>query len=271
MVSSAKQTSNSQRNQIWQHRHLLLQLVLHELKARYYTSFLGVLWVLILPLSTLAIYTFVFSVVLPSAWQNSGSIPYAFILFAGLIPFNLFSEVINRSPGIILGYPNYVKKVVFPLHILPVVVLSSALVDSLVSMVLLLIGMALWSQHLPWTVLLLPLAYLPLLLLTLGTSWILASLGVYIRDVGPAINILTRFLFFLTPIVYPLERIPPAYLWIMKLNPLSAVVETFRDVLLWGRMFSWVEWSAWTLAGIVILAVGYLWFMKTRTGFADVL
>jgi lipopolysaccharide transport system permease protein len=271
MDELVKQKTNVQKNRIWQQRHLILQLVSHELKARYYTSFLGVLWVLLVPLSTLAIYTFVFSVVLPSAWQDSGSTPYAFILFAALIPFTLFSEVVNRSPTIILGYPNYVKKVVFPLHILPIVVLGSALVDSLVSIVLLLIGIVVFSHSLPLTIFLLPLVYLPLLLITLGASWFLASLGVYIRDVGPAINIFTRLWFFLTPIVYPLERVPQKYLWIIKLNPLSLIVETFRNVLLWGKPLNWAEWSIWVLAGGCIAMLGYFWFMKTRTGFADVL
>jgi lipopolysaccharide transport system permease protein len=266
-----KQKTNVQKNKIWQQRYLIIQLVSHELRARYYTSFLGFLWVLLVPLSTLVIYTFVFSIVLPSAWQTSSSTPYAFILFAALIPFTLFSEVINRSPTIILGYPNYVKKVVFPLYILPIVVLGSAVVDSLVSIVLLLIGILIFSHSLPVTILLLPLAYLPLLLITLGISWFLASLGVYIRDIGPAVNIFTRLWFFLTPIVYPLERIPQKYLWIMKLNPLSLIVESYRSILLWGEPLNWIQWLIWVLTGTFIAILGYTWFNKTRTGFADVL
>lgn len=265
------QKKKDKENSLWRQRHLIFQLVSHELKARYYTSFLGVLWALIVPLSTLAIYTFVFSVVLPSVWQNSGSVPYAFILFAALIPFTLFTDVINRSPTLILNYPNYVKKVVFPLHILPVVALGSALVDSLVSVVLLLIGMLIFSHGILWTVIFLPLAYLPLFLITLGIAWFLASLGVYIRDVGPAINIITRLLFFLTPIVYPLERIPQRYLWVMKMNPLSAVVDSFRSTLLWGRPLAWVEWIVWVVVGFAVASLGYIWFAKTRIGFADVI
>lgn len=271
MDTLIKQKNNTQKKRIWQQRHLIFQLVSHELKARYYTSFLGVLWALIVPLSTLAIYTFVFSVVLPSVWQNDGSVPYAFILFAALIPFTLFSDVINRSPTLILGYPNYVKKVVFPLHILPVVALGSALVDSLVSVALLLVGVLFFSHGILWTVIFLPLAYLPLFLITLGLAWFLASLGVYIRDVGPAINIITRLLFFLTPIVYPWERIPQKYLWIMKMNPLFAVVDSFRNVLLWGRPLAWDEWAVWVVVGFAVAILGYIWFAKTRAGFADVI
>lgn len=250
---------------------LIIQLVSRDLKARYYTSFLGFFWSLIIPLSTLAIYTFVFSVILPAAWQSSNSIPYAFILFAALIPYTLFSEVINRSPTIILSHPNYVKKVVFPLHILPVVALGTAFVDSLVSIFLLLIGILISSHDLSLTILLLPLAYLPLILLTLGASWFLASLGVYVRDMGPAVNIFTRLWFFLTPIVYPLERVPERFMWIMKLNPLSLVVESFRNVLVWGKPLDYTEWITWVLIGTFVSILGYYWFIKTRTGFADVL
>jgi lipopolysaccharide transport system permease protein len=253
------------------YRHLVFQLIARELKARYYTSFLGFLWVLLVPLSTLAIYTFVFSVVLPSAWEDTRSVPFAFILFAGLIPYTLFADVLNRSPAIILGHPNYVKKVVFPLQILPVVALGTAFVDSLVSIALLLAGILITSHSLSLTILLLPLAYLPLLLITMGISWLLASLGVYIRDMGPAVGILTRLWFFLTPIVYPLERVPQRFLWIMKLNPLAMVVESFRSALLWGTPWNWVEWSVWLFVGLILATLGYLWFMKTRTGFADVL
>ena len=151
------------------------------------------------------------------------------------------------------------------------IALGTAFVDSLISIVLLLAGILILSQSLSLTVFLLPLAYLPLLLLTLGISWFLASLGVYIRDMGPAVGIFTRLWFFLTPIVYPLERVPQKYLWLMKMNPLSMIVESFRSILLWDIPFNWMEWFIWVAIGVSIAAAGYFWFTKTRTGFADVL
>lgn len=271
MFSSASSKTNQRNHNILTYRHLVIQLISHELKARYNTSFLGFLWVLLVPLSTLAIYTFVFSIVLPSAWQSTGSVPFAFVLFAALIPYTLFADVVNRSPTIILGHPNYVKKVVFPLYILPMVALGTAVVDSLVSIVLLLAGVLIFSHSIPSTILLLPLAYLPLLLISLGGAWFLSSLGVYIRDLGPAVSIFTRLWFFLTPIVYPLERVPQRYLWIMKLNPLSMVVESFRNILLWGKPLNWLEWSIWVLIGTCMAIAGYFWFTRTRKGFADVI
>lgn len=254
-----------------QYRQLIIQLIVHDLKARYSTSFLGGLWVILIPLSTLAIYTFVFSVILPPAWQDEKNAPYVFILFAALIPYTFFSEVINRSPIIILGYPNYVKKVVFPLQILPIVILGGAFVDSLISILMMLAGMLIFLHGIPMSVLLLPVVYVPLVLITIGLSWFIASLGVYIRDLGPAIGIITRLLFFLTPIVYPLSQVPARYLWIIKLNPLSIIVESFRSVLLAGSMLNWFEWSIWTVIGLIIAVMGYYWFMKTRNGFADVI
>jgi lipopolysaccharide transport system permease protein len=270
VVKKTRLRFNFRKYFFWDQRHLIFQLIEHEIKARYYASFLGILWTLIIPLSTLIIYTFVFSVIMRSAWSGDDT-PFAFILFAALIPFTLFSDVINRSPSIILSHPNYVKKIVFPLHILPVVVLGSALVDSLVSLALLLAGLLLFSHSLSWTILFLPLAYLPLLLITLGISWFLASLGVYVRDAGPAVNILTRLWFFVTPIVYPMEGIPERYLWLIKLNPLSMIVDAFRRVILWGNPLPWTDWAVWTFIGGVTAVLGYVWFIKTRAGFADVL
>ena len=220
----------------WRHRHLVRQLIAREIGARYRASFLGFLWTLIVPLSILAIYTFVFSVIFKSAWPGNVLLPFSIILFAGLIPYTLLSDVLNRSPMLILNNPSYVKKVVFPLPVLSMVAVGTALVDSLIMMALLLVGILIFAHSLSWSVLLLPLVYFPLLLITLGLSWFLASLGVYIRDVGPIINIAMRLLFFLTPVVYPIERIPERFRWVMALNPLAFIVDAFRDVLLWGNI-----------------------------------
>lgn len=252
------------------HRHLIAQMTRQELQARYASSFLGFFWALLIPLSTLLIYTFVFSVVLRSAWENT-DLPYAFILFAALIPFTFITDVLNRAPTLVLAHPNYVKKVVFPLHILPVVACATALVDSVLSLLLLFVG--LWWKTggvSPWA-LLLPLVYLPLLLITLGAGWFLASLGVYIRDIAPLVGIVTRLWFFVTPIVFPIERIPETYRWMFALNPLTSIVGMFRNLLLFGQPLAWTEWLTWTVFGLLLALAGYFWFVKTSRGFADVL
>lgn len=255
----------------WHHRHLIRQLVAREIRARYRASFLGFLWSLIMPLSLLAIYTFVFSVIFRSTWPGNTFLPFSIILFAGLIPYTLFSDVLNRSPMLVLNNRSYVKKVVFPLPALSVVAVGTAFVDSLITLSLLLIGVLVFARGLTWMVLLLPVVYIPLLLISLGLSWFLSSLGVYIRDVGPMVNIFTRLLFFLTPIVYSIERVPERFRWVMALNPLAFIVDAFRDVLLWGISPAWTTWLIWSVLGLLISGLGYLWFNLTRKGFADVI
>lgn len=252
------------------HRHLIAQMTRQELQARYASSFLGFFWALLIPLSTLLIYTFVFSVVLRSAWENT-DLPYSFILFAAIIPFTFITDVLNRAPTLVLAHPNYVKKVVFPLHILPVVACATALVDSSLSLLLLFAGLWWKTGGIPLLALLLPLAYLPLLLITLGAGWFLASLGVYIRDIAPLVGIFTRLWFFVTPIVFPIERIPATYRWLFALNPLTSIVGMFRNLLLFGQPLAWGEWLTWTVFGLLLALAGYFWFVKTSRGFADVL
>lgn len=260
---------------LWRRRELISQLVRRELTQRYRGSFLGMLWTLIVPLVMLAIYTFVFSVVFKARWQVSGpETPpgeFAFILFAALSGFNVFSDSTNRAPGLVVGAPNYVKKVVFPLEVLPVVTLCVALITSLINVILVVAGYAIFIGTLSPTLYLLPLAYLPLILLTLGMGWFLAALGVYVRDVIQATPIVVQVLFFLTPIFYPAAAVPQALQVILNLNPLTVIVNGFRQTLLWGQMLDWAAWSMWSAVMLVFAVLGYAFFMKFRQGFADVL
>lgn len=260
---------------LWRRRELISQLVRRELTQRYRGSFLGMLWTLIVPLVMLAIYTFVFSVVFKARWQVSGAETppgeFAFILFAALSGFNVFSDATNRAPGLVVGAPNYVKKVVFPLEVLPVVTLCVALITSLINVVLVVAGYAIFFGTFSPTLFLLPLAYLPLILLTLGFGWFLAALGVYIRDVIQATPIVVQVLFFLTPIFYPAEAVPQALQVILNLNPLTVIVNGFRQTLLWGQALDWAAWGLWSGVMLVFAVLGYAFFMKFRRGFADVL
>jgi len=260
----------------WHRRELISQLVQRELTQRYRGSFLGMLWTLIVPLVMLAIYTFVFSVVFKARWQVSGAAEtppgeFAFILFAAISGFNVFSESTNRAPNLVVNAPNYVKKVVFPLEVLPVVTLCVALITSLINVVLVVAGYAIFFGTFSSTLYLLPLAYLPLILLTLGCGWALAALGVYIRDVIQATPIAVQVLFFITPIFYPVEAVPQAMRVILNLNPLTVIVDSFRQTLLWGQALDWAAWGWWTGGLLIFAIVGYAMFMKSRRGFADVL
>jgi lipopolysaccharide transport system permease protein len=273
---SARQYANPVKmgQNLWTHRELILQFTKREILSRYKGSFLGVVWSFLTPLAMLLIYTFVFSVIFKARWENtlsdSSQAGFALTLFSGLIAFNVFSECAIRAPGLIISNPNYVKKVVFPLEILPVSVLGSALVNSLISLVILLLAGLIFQAFIPWTVLLLPLMYLPLILLCLGISWFLASLGVFIRDVGQFIGVVVQVLFFMTPIFYPISAIPARLQFILYLNPLTFIVNHFRRVILWGQMPDWGEFVVITTLTAVMCLLGYVWFMKSKKTFADV-
>ena len=169
---------------IWRSRDLIWQMTKREVIGRYRGSVLGLFWSFFNPVLMLIIYTFVFSVVFKARWGTGGEsrFEFALILFAGLIVYNLFAECLTRAPALIVGNVNYVKKVVFPLEILPLVVMVAALFHSIVSLSVLLIFFVLASASLHWTIVFAPLVILPLLLTTIGLSWILASLGVFLRD-----------------------------------------------------------------------------------------
>jgi lipopolysaccharide transport system permease protein len=259
---------------LWAHRELIVQFTRREVQSRYRGSYLGIVWSFVTPLLMLAVYTFVFSVIFKARWGNQLSdesqAGFALTLFTGLIAFGVFSETITRAPALIVGNPNYVKKVVFPLEILPVTVLGSAIINSLFSLAILLLAVLLVWGRLPWTLALLPLMYLPLFLLSLGLAWFLASLGVFIRDIGQFIVVATQILFFLTPIFYPISAIPERLQFILYLNPLTFIVNHFRRAILWGQLPDWGEFLVITALTFGVCLLGYVWFMKSKKTFADV-
>ena len=256
----------------WRNRRLVVQMVKREIVGRYRGSFLGLLWSFFNPVLMLAVYTFVFSIVFQARWGQGSNDKYEFalVLFAGLIVFNLFSECISRSTGLILGNVNYVKKVIFPLEILPWVALGSALFHAGISLGVLVIFQLLVA-NVPWTILLLPVVILPLLLLIMGVSWLLASIGVFIRDVGQFVGMLLTVLMFMSPIFYPVSALPESVRGWLFLNPLTFIIEQARDVAIWGKLPDWGGLALYTLVAMMAAWAGLFWFQKTRKGFADVL
>lgn len=258
----------------WHSRNLIRALVKREVLGRYQGSVLGVFWSFFNPVFMLAVYTFVFSVVLKARWGTSGSgskAEFALVLFAGMLVFNLFAECISRAPGLILSNSTYVKKVVFPLEILPLVSFGAALFHTVINFVVWLVFSLFVFGVPPGTILLFPLLLLPLGLLIMGASWILASLGVYLRDVSQVIGIFVTALMFLTPLFYPLSAIPKEYWWILKLNPLTYIIEQARDLLIFGKGMDWGAFGSLTAVAVLTGWLGFAWFQKTRKGFADVL
>jgi lipopolysaccharide transport system permease protein len=258
--------------QPWVYRELLWQLTKREVVGRYRGSMMGLLWSFLNPIFMLTVYTFFFSVVYKArgGLSNASQFDFAISLFVGLIPFTLFSECVNRAPQLIINNANYVKKVIFPLDILPWVSLGSALFHMLVSLSVLLLFFVIINHTLHWTTLFLPLVNLPLFFFTLGFSWFLASLGVFLRDVAHTIGIFTTALLFLSPVFYAVSAVPEPYCSYMYFNPLTVIIEQNRTILIAGQLPHWHSLGASLLASILVASLGYYWFEKTRPAFADV-
>lgn len=258
---------------LWRNRSLASALIKREVVGRYRGSFMGILWSFFNPVFMLLVYTFVFSVIFKARWSggSDSKTEFALILFAGLIVFNLFAECFNRAPGLILSNVNYVKKVVFPLEILPLVALGSALFHTLISLGVWLIAYLILFGVPHITVLLLPLVILPFLLFVMGLTWGLASLGVYLRDVSQFVGVITTVLMFLSPLFFPSSALPEEYRYLLLLNPLTPAIEQARDVLFWGKVPDLFMLSVYLLISALIAWLGFAWFQKTRKGFADVL
>jgi lipopolysaccharide transport system permease protein len=257
-------------------RQLISQMTRREVIGRYKGSVMGLLWSFLNPIFMLAVYTFFFSVIFKARWGvvdgvEESKTQFAVVLFVGMIVHGLFAEALNRSPLLITGNVNYVKKVIFPLEILPVVNLGAALFHSTISLMVLLTAFVIFNHYLPWTVTLVPLVFLPLLIVSLGFSWMLASLGVFIRDVGQTIGLITTVMMFLSPVFFPITAMPEQYRPIIMANPLTFIIEQAREVLIWGHTPDWAGIGVYTLVAGAVAWIGFIWFQKTRKGFADVL
>jgi lipopolysaccharide transport system permease protein len=267
--SSPKEMGTS----LWRNRNLIRSLVRRDVVGRYRGSFLGILWSFFNPIFMLLVYTFVFSIVFKARW-NSGSdskAEFALVLFAGLLVFNLFSECFNRAPSLILSNVNYVKKVVFPLEILPWVTLGSALFHAAASLVIWLCAHFILIGTPPITILWLPIVLIPLLFFIMGIAWALSALSVYFRDIVQLTGMATTVILFLSPIFYPVSALPERYRVLLNLNPISTVIETVRDVMYWGKAPNVNTFFVHLVLASVTLCLGFICFQKTRKGFSDVL
>ena len=258
---------------LWRNRLLIWQMTQRDIAARYRGSVIGLAWSFINPLLMLLVYTFVFSVVFKARWgvAEESRTDFAILLFAGMIVFGLFAEMINRAPAQIVSNANYVKKVVFPLEILSWVSLGSVLFHSLVSLAVLLLAQLLINLSLPWTVILFPLVLLPLIFASLGGAWFLAAMGVYVRDIGQITTVFTTVLMFMSAVFYPISALPESYQAWLRLNPLVLIITESRKVLILGSLPDWSWLGISLLMGLTIAFAGFWWFQKTRKGFADVL
>ena len=253
---------------------LILQLTKRDVLVRYRGSFLGIFWSLLRPLFMLLVYTVVFGYIFESrlgTHPQESKLDFALALFCGLIVFDFLAECVARAPTLVLTNTNYVTKVVFPLEILPVMVVGAAFTQLVISCVPLFVALVCVHGSVPITVLYLPIILVPLVLLCLGFTWLLASLGVFIRDINAVVPVLLTIVMYASAIFYSISRVPPNLLPVVLSNPLALIIEDARNAVLWGMAPAWGRYGIVLAASAVVTIVGYAFFMRTKNAFADVL
>ncbi len=258
----------------WTHRTLIYSLARRDVLGRYSGSFLGLMWSFFNPLLMLGVYTYVFGVVFKARWSATGSagiLEFAVVLFAGMLTFGVFAECVNRAPSLMLQNPGFVKRVIFPLEIMPWVVMLSSLFHTIISLCVLALVMLIGFGSIPFTWPLIVPVLVPLILFVMGLSWALAAFGVYLRDLSQTINIVTTVMMFLSPIFYPASAVPAGFRWAVDWNPMSFFIEQTRAVLIWGRVPDFAGLAVAIVGGLVVAWLGLALFQHARDGFADVL
>lgn len=255
---------------LWQHRYLLGQLIKRDVLLRYRGAMFGLLWIFLSPLFMLMIFAFVFGQVFQARWpQQESGIPFWLLLYSGLITFNVFAETVSRAPGAVRGYPSFVKKIIFPVQILPMVPLGAALVHGAFNLLILLLALAA-TGHLHGQIVLFPVLMLPVLLLALGLSWFVAAWGVFIKDMTQILPMFVQMLMFLSPVFYPVSAVPSALRALFYINPLGASIEATRAVVT-GQPIAWGAWSVTLVVCLVAAIAGNAFFQHSREEFADAL
>src|SRR5882762_3015568 len=251
---------------------LIFSLAKRELLARYKGSALGIVWALLTPVVMIAIFTFIFAGIFGARFGASQSHwDYALYLFCGLLPWTMFQETLQQSATTIVAHANLVKRVVFPLETLPVAQAFSALGNQLFATIALLIATVVIQQQLHVTALWFPVLLIPQLLFTLGAAWLIASLGVFLRDIAQGITLLLMAWMYLTPIIYPESIVPERYRFYININPFTPLIRNYRRILIDGSAPDWRGLGYFTAFAVVLFVFGYWWFAKTRKNFADVI
>jgi lipopolysaccharide transport system permease protein len=254
---------------------LVIQFSRRELASRNKGTTLGMAWTFLQPLLMLSVYTFVFAVVWKARWsgaETESNALFATSVFSGLIVYEVFGATVGVAPVIVVANANYVKKVIFPLEVLPIAQLGASLCVCAVSVLILLTGNFLVAGTVSRTLWLFPLVLVPLVCFTSGVAWLLASLGVFLRDLKQAVGgVLLPVMFFMTPIFYPPERVPESFRWVIACNPLASIVDAARRTLLQGREPDWRSLAVAAVVGLIAMQLGYAFFMKSKRSFADVI
>jgi lipopolysaccharide transport system permease protein len=252
---------------------LIAQLVGREFAQRYRGSVLGVLWAFVTPLLMVVVYTFIFTVVFPTRWGTADVVETKFVVIylTGAIVHALFAEAMGRAPGLVVTQANYVKKVVFPLEVLPIVVVAGALITGTIGFAIAMLLNLVLAHTIQWTAICLPLILAPYLVLLLGLVLLISALGVYLRDLGQAMGVIITLMLFVTPVFYPISAVPERFRSYLYLNPLTFVVEQVREVMLFGHLPDWGMLAVYALCSLAVCGFGLFVFQRARGGFADVL
>jgi ABC-type polysaccharide/polyol phosphate export permease len=254
------------------HRYMIESMVRHDLKSRYAGSFLGLGWSLLFPLCMFATYYFMFNVVLNvGPGKGYEDMPFSLWLLCGLLPWLLVSEVLSRSSGLLVDKKNLITKNVFPSEMLPVISVLGALVHHLAALLVLLAVMAVFGLPLTPALTLLPAYVLAAVILSLGLAWFLSSLTVFLRDLGQIVGVVVLAWSVATPIMYPVDRVPPALMGLYRLNPLMHLVDGYRAALLGRVPVGWGSFGYLVSCCLVLALVGGTIFRRLKPAFADVL
>ena len=259
---------------LWVHRELLWQFTLRNVELRHKGSHLGLVWSFLNPVLMLGLYVLVFGYIFGGTFgilPHETRVDYALGIFLGLTLFHFVSEVLGVSPAIIVGNPNFVKKVVFPLEILPAANVGGAVFHMLISLALVLLSMLFFGTGISAGALWLPVIFLPLVLLGLGLAWLISALGVFLRDIGQVMQFLTMALMFSSAVFYSAAKIPAAAWAFMRFNPILLAIELARDAALWDRPLNYNHLAYLYAAGLAACYLGHFAFRRMKPAFADVI
>ena len=254
--------------------YLIKELSVREIYSRYKGSMLGIFWAVLTPVGMLLVFTFVFGEIFRAKWPGSelsGKVDFAINLYIGLSVFWFFVDVLGKAPNLIVSVPNFVKKVVFPLEILPVVSLISGLFHFCINIAIIVVALLITKGELYLSVMLLPLVIVVTFPLLAGVGLLFGALGVYVRDISAVIGVAINMLMFLSPVFYPLSAIPQNLQWLFELNPITVIIESFRGAFMYGAYPEWDKLGVYLVFSLVVWFLGYKVFNATRGGFGDVI
>lgn len=257
----------------WRHRRLIAAFARNGISARYRGSWFGLLWPFLQPLLLIGIFTLVFTHVMPLRWvaEPGATLSFPLFLYSGFVVFSLFSETMASAPGLLLNQANLVKKVVFPLEVLAMASVTTAMAFFLMNFAVFIAVVSIWGPGVAPTWPYVPLLILPLYLFLIGTSWFLAALTVYVRDLVHVIGLVVSAVMFMTPVFYPLRSVSEQMQAMLLLNPLTVVIEGIRSVVIEGTVPDWQGLALLWAVALLVMQAGWWWFRRLREGFADVL